>query len=240
MSQIIQSLWIGDKISNVEKLCINSYIKNGHEFHLYAYNKIEGVPKNCVIKSAEEILPEKDVFSYNTGLGKGSYSAFSNYFRYKLLDLKGNWWTDTDIVCLKHIDIKDDFVFASEKTKDAESHITSGIIKSTSGSEFSKFCYNFCKEQDKKTLQWGTVGPRLVQQAVKTLDLSSYVKPWRFFNPIGFEQIGMLFDETFGEMDLSTSYTIHLWNEMWRRYNLDKNKQYDSNCLFERLKEKYL
>ena len=50
----------------------------------------------------------------------------------------------------------------------------------------------------------------------------------------------MLFDETFGEMDLSTSYTIHLWNEMWRRYNLDKNKQYDSNCLFERLKEKYL
>ena len=28
MSDAIQSLWIGDEISNVEKLCINSYIKN--------------------------------------------------------------------------------------------------------------------------------------------------------------------------------------------------------------------
>ena len=49
MNDIIQSLWIGNEISNIEKLCINSYIKNGHAFHLYAYNDIEGVPSDCVI-----------------------------------------------------------------------------------------------------------------------------------------------------------------------------------------------
>mgnify|MGYP003625443791 FL=1 len=240
MSNTIQSLWIGDKISNVEKLCINSYIKNGHDFHLYTYGVVEGVPDNCEVKDAKEILPQEDIFSYNVGIGKGSYSAFSNYFRYKLLDLRGGWWTDTDIVCLKKIEIKDDFAFASEKTADGKSHITSGLIKAPAGSEFCKYCYDFCEQQNKETLAWGTVGPRLVSKAANALSLSDYVRPWRFFNPIGFEQVGMLFDETFGDMDLSDSYTIHLWNEMWRRHNLDKDKTYDPNCLFEKLKKKYL
>jgi hypothetical protein len=240
MSNTIQSLWIGDKISNVEKLCINSYIKNGHDFHLYTYGTVDGVPEGCEIKDAKEILPKEDIFAYNVGIGKGSYSAFSNYFRYKLLGLKGGWWTDTDIVCLKKIDTKDDFVFASEKTSDGKSHITSGLIKAPAGSEFCKYCYSFCEQQDKETLAWGTVGPRLVSKAAKALDLSDHARPWRLFNPIGFEQVGMLFDETFGDMDLSDSYTIHLWNEMWRRYNLDKNKTYEQNCLFEKLKKEYL
>ena len=50
----------------------------------------------------------------------------------------------------------------------------------------------------------------------------------------------MFFDEAFGNVDLSESYTVHLWNEMWRRYNFNKNKTYDENCLFEKLKAKYL
>jgi len=141
---------------------------------------------------------------------------------------------------LKKIDIKDDFVFASEKTADGKSHITSGLIKAPADSEFCKYCYSFCEGQDKETLAWGTVGPRLVSKAANALSLSDFTRPWRLFNPIGFEQVGMLFDETFGDMDLSDSYTIHLWNEMWRRYNLDKNKAYDPNCLFEKLKKKYL
>ena len=144
MSNIIQSLWIGDKLSTMERLCISSYIHHGHEFHLYTYNDIVGLPKNCIVKDASEILPKDQIFSYNAGLGKGSYSAFSNYFRYKLLEIKGNWWTDTDMVCLKPISIKDDFVFASEKTADGNIHITSGIIKATPDSEFSKYCYEFC------------------------------------------------------------------------------------------------
>ena len=238
--EIIQSLWIGSELSPVEKLCISSYIKNDHEFHLYSYNDIDGLPADCIVKDASEILPREDIFSYNVGLGKGSYSAFSNYFRYKLLTLKGNWWTDTDIVCLKKFDFEDEYVFASEKTSSDGQHITSGIIKAPISSNFAERCYNFCREQDKNTLQWGVVGPKLVSKTVKELQMENFVKPWKFFNPIGFEQLGMIFDETFGDMKLDDSYTIHLWNEMWRRYNLDKNKKYEENCLFEKLKKKYL
>lgn len=237
---IIQSLWIGDKLSQVEKLCISSYIYHGHEFHLYCFNDIEGVPDGCIIKDASEILPREEVFTYNVGPGKGSYSAFSNYFRYKLLDLKGNWWTDTDIVCIKEFNFKEEYVFASERTDSQGIQITSGIIKAPQGSAFSRKCYTFCSEQDKSTLPWGTVGPKLVSNTVKELKIENFVKPWKVFNPIGFEQVGMIFDETFGDINLEQSYSIHLWNEMWRRYNLDKNRTYEDSCLFEKLKKKYL
>ena len=35
-------------------------------------------------------------------------------------------------------------------------------------------------------------------------------------------------------------YGIHLWNEMWRRVDQDKNASYDPRCLYEQLKKKFL
>jgi hypothetical protein len=36
------------------------------------------------------------------------------------------------------------------------------------------------------------------------------------------------------------THAIHLWNEMWRRNQQDKNHQYHPDCLYEQLKRKYL
>jgi len=47
-----------------------------------------------------QIIPEHEAFTYKNGPGSGSYSAFSNLFRYKLLAQKGGWWIDMDMVCL--------------------------------------------------------------------------------------------------------------------------------------------
>jgi len=35
-------------------------------------------------------------------------------------------------------------------------------------------------------------------------------------------------------------YGIHLWNEMWRRADRDKDRSYHPDCLYERLKRRYL
>ena len=34
-------------------------------------------------------------------------------------------------------------------------------------------------------------------------------------------------------------YGIHFWNEEWRQHNVDKNKTYDKECLYEILKAKH-
>ena len=43
-NKIIRSLWIGDVLPDTAILSINSFLKNGHEFHLYVYDDVKNVP----------------------------------------------------------------------------------------------------------------------------------------------------------------------------------------------------
>ena len=105
---IIQSLWIGDDLTNLEKLCIRSFIDNGHEFHLYTYADIGGIPSGTVVKDGNEVLLESKIFY--RGKNK-SIAAFSDWFRYQLLAEKGGFWVDMDYVCLRPFDFSADVVF---------------------------------------------------------------------------------------------------------------------------------
>ena len=147
MSNIIQSMWIGNSLSVMESLSISSYLANDHEYHLYVYDDVENVPFGTVLKDGNEIIDKERIFSYKTGEGRGSFSAFSNYFRYKLLYDNGGWWTDTDMVCLKHYDFEDEYVFSSEPYH-GEDHITSGLIKAPKGSDIMKYCWDICQSKD--------------------------------------------------------------------------------------------
>jgi hypothetical protein len=55
---------VGNKLSLLEQLAIASFLRNGHEFHLYADNDISDVPAGAQLKDANEIIPEKNVFTY--------------------------------------------------------------------------------------------------------------------------------------------------------------------------------
>ena len=239
MSNIIQGLWIGETLSELEKLSIASYIKNDHEYHLYTYNAVDNLPKGVIIKDGNEVLDKSKIFSYTSGEGKGSFSAFSNFFRYKLLLEKGGWWSDTDMICLKHYDFDDEHVFASEPYHDEE-HITSGLIKAPQGSSAMKYAWQTCQEKDPNKLVWGEVGPRLVSQTVEHFGLNSSVKPHKYFCPLGFEEWVQVLNPNIDLDFVDTSYAVHLWNEMWRRSSVNKNQKFNSNCLYEKLKERYL
>lgn len=106
---IIQGVWIGKALSLVEQLSIKSFLKNGHIFHLYCYQEVQDIPPGTVIKDANEIIPEKQIFRFH-----GSYAAFSDLFRYRLLYLKGNFYVDLDIICLRPFDLQDPIVFGLE------------------------------------------------------------------------------------------------------------------------------
>ena len=107
---IIQSLWIGDSLSKLCQISIRSFIKLGHTYHLYTYSKLKDIPEGVVVRDGNEILPESEIFRYKNG----SVSAFSNAFRYKLLYDKGHYWVDTDFVCLRRFDFRDDYVIGTE------------------------------------------------------------------------------------------------------------------------------
>ena len=57
MSNIIQSLWIGEALSKMEQLSIKSFRDFGHEYHLYTYGTVKNIPEGTVVKDGNEIVP---------------------------------------------------------------------------------------------------------------------------------------------------------------------------------------
>src|ERR1700716_1693870 len=111
MPGIIQSLWIGDRLSVMERLCISSFLHHGHPFHLYVYQDTAGIPPGTVILDGNTILPASRIFTYTE---HKTYAGFANFFRYKLLLEKGGWFVDADTICLRPFEFGDGHVFSSE------------------------------------------------------------------------------------------------------------------------------
>jgi hypothetical protein len=237
---LVQSLWIGDKLSNLEILTINSFIKNNIDFDLYTYKPIINLPNKVNIKNANEILPENQIFCYQVGKGKGSFSAFSNIFRYKLLYDKGGIWVDMDLVCLTNFSIVNEYTFASELNVQNKSLVASCFIKAPKNSEIFKWAYEKSISYDKNTLEWSIIGPTLLSKAITKFKLNKYIKNYKIFCPIGFKNWKLFIEPNKNKnINLNNSYCVHLWNEKWRRGGINKNDIFDKNTLYEQLKIKY-
>ena len=235
-NRTIQGLWVGSELTAMERMSISSFLMNGHEYHLYVYDEVKHVPAGAVVKDGNEILPSSRIFLYKD---YKSYSGFSNFFRYKLLLDKGGWWADTDVICVKPFDFDEEHVFSSEIIHN-EIHITSSVIKAPARSPAMQYAWQVCQSKDPQQIVWGETGPRLMAETVRKFSFEQCVKPHTVFCPLSVldwhrvrEPDG---DFTFDE----TTHAIHLWNEAWRRTGHDKNRSYHPNCLYERLKRKYL
>ncbi len=256
---IIQSLWIGNELSIVEQLCIKSFLQNGHEFHLYTYGYVANIPEGTQIKNAGEIIPFEEVFMYSTG----TYAIFSDWFRWELLFKKGNFWVDTDEICLKPFIFDTDLIFGLEK----RGSVAIGVLGFPAGHELCAFMRDICENPNtflpydstrckltklrrklmgrgRHNVGWGEAGgPSGFTAALKYFKLMDSAKPFTYFYPIAHYNWDTAFDETFaGDGDLfSNTYAVHLWNDMMRyKEGFDKNGKFPEKSLFEQLKAKYL
>jgi len=230
---IIQGLWIGAELSVMEQLSIASFLRNGHEYHLYAYSDLGNVPAGTVIRDANEILPASAIFQYKE---RPSYAGFANFFRFKLLLERGGWWVDSDLVCLRPFDFPEEYVFSSELNAGREL-VNCGAIKVPKGSEAIAYAWRVCQAKTPDQLVWGETGPRLMAEAVQKYRLDKYQKPYYIFCPISDWH---KFLEPYVAAVHSQAYAIHLWNEAWRLANQDKNATYHKHCIYEQLKQMYL
>ena len=251
---IVQSLWIGTELSILENLCINSFLKNDYEYHLYTYNTVKNVPDKTIIKDANEILNESEIFSYTNT----SFSAISNRFRFELLYKKGGMWVDTDVVCINKYDFdleSDKYIIFSESNKKYnEQKIGACILKFPKNDPILLDAIQMCidKKQDiiSGTLTWG-LGPSTVKYIVDKYNLHRYLKPWNFGNSCSCHHVMSIINPDFKCNDpkgyatcinelSSQTYFVHLWHEFWRRNNIDKNAIFNKKSLYEELKTKYL
>jgi mannosyltransferase OCH1-like enzyme len=235
MNKIVNGLWIGSELSVMEQMSINSFLRHGHEYHLYVYDDVKYIPRGVMVLDAREVLPASTIFQYKHSK---SYAGFANFFRYKLLLDKGGWWADTDVICLRPFSFPEEYVFASEEKGDSQI-ANNGIMKAPAGSPLLEYLCEVCRSKDPEQLRWGETGPRLLDEAARRFGLEEYIKPYRVFCPLGYAKWAQVLDASAPTVFDEETYAIHLWNEMWRRGEKDKNGCYDPGCLYEQLKKKY-
>jgi hypothetical protein len=234
--QPIQSLWVGRELSPMEVLCLTSYLANGHDFHLYIYDNVDNIPSGVLVKDANLIIPQRDIYVD----AFGGYVNLSNQFRYTMLYKIGGWWVDMDTVCLKPFDFKDDFVFSSERAEPYHrSLVNTTYIKSLSGAKFLKDCLDFLHFRGHEHIHWGELGVNLISRMIFRNEMGRYVQPPDCFCPVSGYQHNLLVADSSSYTLPEASYALHWWHELWRRRGIDKYGQFPATSLYEKLKSKY-
>jgi len=232
----IQSLWIGGKLSLMEQLTINSFINNGHEFHLYVYDEIETPINHLVkIKDANEILDRKHIFSYKNynqfGHGKGSVSGFSDIFRYKLLYEKGGWWVDMDVTCIKPLKTEGEYYFR----KHHELLAVGNVMKAPAKNQLMLDCFNEAlAEVDEHNTDWHKP-INILNENIKKHQLEEFVGDGISNRDWWLEIIDFLY----AKKRIPKNWVfIHWTNENFRAFGMNKNN-FKINSTYGKLLKKH-
>lgn len=214
----IQGFWDGGPLTTMEKLSICSFLANGHQFHLYSYHEVEGVPAGAELKDASLILPQSEMNRF-----KDVY-AYGDWFRIWMLNSIGGWWSDLDNICLKPFDMPEEHVGMCNP------------LKCPPGSPVLAWVFDECKKLDFKKMHGEALGPQMWINALKQFPEYKLDKYMPFFHIPG--------DATHivsaRPPDVSRHYSVHIHHQSWRTNKQDVDGVFPYNCLYEVFKRRYL
>jgi hypothetical protein len=234
---IVQSLWVKGPLSEMEKLCIRSFVANGHPFILYTYDnpRTFSVPDGALVVDANDIIPKEMLFTVRDG-----HSSFSDFFRWALINKYGGWWVDTDTVCLRPFDFPSEYVFVGGLgAPGSDDCVSSGMFKAPKGSPITEWAWEQCQRMDPETMPWGEAGPPLITKAVHRFNLTNHIISGNLFFPVFYTEAPRAFIDTYVPRIAKDCYSVHLFNEMWRLAKADKNAKYPETSLYEQLKRRF-
>jgi glycosyltransferase involved in cell wall biosynthesis len=213
-NRVVHGLWIGPALSKMELLTIQSFIRHGHEFQLWLYDDLNTpLPKEVVIKDASEIIPQNRIMQKadidpETGVGKGSYSPFSDLFRYKLLYEKGGYWVDMDVTCLRPFNFDTPYLFRTHRVG-----VVGNIMKCPPRSRLMKSLYEKVGREISPHSEW-LMTNRTLSQMIRRLGLSRYIRSDIWNEESWWDVIRPL---VLGDNPIPSHwFAVHWINEFWR------------------------
>jgi hypothetical protein len=256
---VIQGLWIGGRLSRVEQLCVRSFLRFGHPFHLYVYEPAGDVPEGATIRDAREIVDEKFIFRHQEGWGKGSLAGFSDVFRYELLLRRGGWWVDMDVLCIRPFPAPGGYAFASTFEYCYGEFASTCVLHMPVGSAFAKSLVDAIDWDTLASIEWGQYGPGYLQRMIAEQGLTEFILPWHTFCPWQWRALDRFFFTGNKALALQTlrrakdvvrerveagfhksgvrgqTLGVHLHNEIWRQNGWNKDARFHPLSPFERI-----
>ena len=233
MLERLNSFWIGNRFSYMEKLAVASALAVGHPFTVYSYTHqdLVGVPAGAELRDADEIMPREKFSRY---FENGFYALASDFFRYALLKKNKGYWVDLDCYFLKALDFSNPYVFGWEN----DYSINGAVLRLPPDCEMIeelaqhplvnwrppffgpkrtiKFYWQWLQkgEVNAEDLPWGSYGPLLITYLAKKYGVAKAAQPLEVFYPVSYENAR----ELFGPADAissklgSMTRVVHMWH----------------------------
>lgn len=242
--EIANFFWQGE-LSELEKSCLKSFVRNNFKVKLWSYDYIE-IPD--VEWCDASLVLNKEVKLKQSFLGKSeegaTLAAFSDYFRYKVVSLYGGWWFDADCYCLKN---ESEFknlrginkLIACKQNEDHNDphHIGTAAfyIDDKTSKELIKIFEEMLTSINlEEYIRFGFYGPEFFTNFIKNNNLYENTLHHSFFYAIRwFEVDWMLYPQYLEKANEMTkdSYITHIWNTQFHTNGTDKNKPLEYSFL---------
>lgn len=235
----IGSLWIGERLSWMEQASITSFINQGHDYCLYTYGPVEGLPEGATLCDAREVWDSDKIYQYTKA---GSPALHADIFRVLMNYKTGRVWADTDIIALRPFDLADGWYIGHERHDRVE--LGNAIFGVPEGSAMREALYEFMSsptpvppwiskkrqgslEADQASgsiehFSWGSFGPKaLTYFAQKTGEIANAQKQTTFF-PVTFQGRKSLVEADKADLleemlEREQSLCVHLYSRWMRK-----------------------
>lgn len=230
--QLFNSLWIGERLSSVERACLRSFVRHGHRFTLWCYDEPDGIPDGIVLRDAREILPADQIVRYRSG----SVSLFSNRFRYEIQRRSLGIWVDTDIYLVRPVPVLPQYAFAWQ----SGDRLGTAVLRLPPEGPLLEALLDVFAERSVPSwlpvrerlaaharllrtgktnlaqMAWGTSGPLALTHFCSKLGLDQHALPSDMFFPVHWSRAEWILDPSIKLESVITERTvgIHLWNEL--------------------------
>lgn len=228
----IHSLWIGARLTWIERLSLCSWVEHGHQIRLWCYEPIEGVPAGVRLVDAEAILPQTSIIRDRK---RGSVALFSDRFRYHLLRRQAATWLDIDMVLLRPLADTRPCLFGWETPTSIstavmrlppESTVLHNLIDLTDARVPVPGWWTPRKKRRQRLkgliglhergqdMKWGSFGPRALTHFLQQQGLAYHALPIEAFYPVHWRDSSLFFATPDAVSAQLTSKTcgVHLWS----------------------------
>jgi hypothetical protein len=222
--EIANFFWTGE-LSECEILCIKSFVQKGFHTKLWSYEnlKVDGA-ESC---DASLVLPKEDLTKYKQispdyrpdEKSVDTAAAFSDAFRYYVINKFGGWWFDADCYCLKSAE--DFYELRKDKSIIAGLQslvdIASGVIYADN--KISKLLVDelekTCNKYNYNFPDWAMIGPKLISKVIHDNILYNVSLNNKFFYSIQYEHQDYYFKSDLNKLAkscITESYLTHIWH----------------------------
>ena len=234
--QVMQTFWHGDTIGPYQLLCLRSFADHGHQVEVFSYDDSHlHLPGWLERRNAAEILPRDKVVR---PLDQG-FAIHGNLFRYAILNQRGGWWIDPDVLLLRPDLPADDVFFAGP---DAFGLTSTGLLRFPKGHPAIKAGLAKALALHDAVAEWEMSGAALLTELIQQHGLDPYFHLRRPLGPVSWFEVPALFDpmqRDHLERLCQPEQVLHLHTDAWLRAGVPQRLAPPEGSLLDSLLQRH-